>query len=111
MYGNGFLQLPSYGEHRIKGCHGVLEYHGNLPASYPAHFLIPFFGNILALIKDFTACHRTHCMGKQLQDGQGGDALAAAGLPYNTQGIALVYGKAHIVHSSHGPPLGPELCL
>ena len=32
-------------------------------------------------------------MGKQLQDGQGGDALAAAGLPYNTQGIALFYGK------------------
>ncbi len=87
--------LLSHGNQGIQGGHGVLEDHGDLFAAYLAHPLPGRSYQLFAVKADGGTLLNPGRIRKQMQDGHGGYALAAAGLPHNAQDFALSHGEAH----------------
>ncbi len=79
MHPQGFADLFTDPEHRIEGGHRLLEDHGDLLAADPVHLALTGAGQILAVKQDPPAGDAAGRVRDQLEDRQGGQALAAAG--------------------------------
>ena len=97
-------QLLADGEHRVKGGHGLLEDHGDAVSADAAKLLLRAVQQVVPLEKDLTS-DRGLGRRQKAQDGQGGNGLAAAGFPHQTQGFAGHKVKAY---PGQSPDLAPE---
>ena len=90
MPGDDLRDLLSNGPHRIQGSHGILEYHGDLLAADLQPFLFSRIGSqFLASIVD-AAPGDPSVFIEHADKGFCKYALAAAGFPDDSQGLALV---------------------
>src|SRR6266545_2744737 len=93
----GLRHLPEDGEERVQRRHGVLEDHGDPPATDPAQFALALPGQVLAL-EDDTASHDPGGPRQEPDDREARRRLAAPRLADEPQGLALVEREAHAVH-------------
>ena len=90
--------LVADGEAGIERGHRLLEDHGQPVAAQIAHLPLRQGGQILPLEQN-RAGDAHAGLRQQAHDGQGADALAAAGLPHDAQGAAGHKRKAHAADS------------
>src|SRR5699024_6736580 len=80
----------------VQGGEGILEDHLHLRA-HGAHTAAAVIGDVRAVEDDLT------CGGLQkLENGAAGGGLAAAALAHDAQGLSLLNGEVHAVHSEIG---------
>jgi hypothetical protein len=107
---DGFDDLVPDGIDRVQGAHGLLKDHGDLVAPDAAQ-LLRFLGQqVLSLEEDLSGLDAAG-RGHEPEDGQGGDALAAARLPDHGQGLALADADVHTVHRPDQAVVGVETGL
>ena len=101
---DGLEKLVPNRENRIEGGLGVLQDHRQTAPPDVPHFAFAFFEKVFAVQQD-PACHdagnRTR---HQAQQGQGGHALAAAGLPHDPQRFTLAQVKADAIDRLYHAP-------
>ena len=74
---------------RVQRRHGLLEDHGDVVAADLAQLGLGDLREVLALEQDLAARDPTRGLGDQAHDRVGRDALAAAGLAHDPEGLAL----------------------
>ncbi|MNH23550.1 hypothetical protein D3C79_834520 [compost metagenome] len=83
--------------HRVEGRHRLLEDHGDTVAAHLVHLIRRQRQQLLPLKADRAGHHLTVRLGQQPHDGEGGDALAAAGLADKAEGLARLHREADAV--------------
>ena len=82
--------LAADGEHGIEGGHRLLEDHGDAVAADVADLVLVDLEEVFALEPDFAVDDAAGRRRDEAQEGEGGDALAAAALADEADGLALV---------------------
>ena len=112
---DGFYELVADGVDGAEGGHGLLEDVAYLGAAYRAH--LPAAGLqggqvdhlVGALAVEYLAVHYASWPAEGHHDGEGGDALAAAALADDAEGLPLVQVEADPVHGDHVPLVQGEV--
>ena len=107
------LHLVAHRVGRVEGGHGLLKDHGDAVAADAAHLGLGQLHQVLPLEQDLAAGDPARRGGDETHDGVGGDALAAAGLAHQAQGLAGQNGQAHVVDRLGGVAahreIGPQV--
>src|SRR5262245_6124080 len=93
----GIRDLSADGEERVQRRHGILQDHGDPPATDPPQFALTLASQILAL-EDDAAAHDAGGARQEPDDGEAGRRLAAARLTDEPERLALVQREAHAIH-------------
>ena len=94
---DGLHDLLADGEHRVERGHRLLEHHGDAGAADALHAGIGEAGEVFAGEADFAGGDACGRLRQQAHDGEGGDALAAAGLADDAEDFAFVEGEGDIL--------------
>ena len=108
---DGLANLPADREQRIERGHRLLEDHGNLVAPDILHFGLGRFEEVPSLQPDGAADDAARRARHQAQDRERRHALAAAGFPDDSKGLAPAHAVRDAVHSAHHPVIGEEMRL
>src|SRR2546427_1623149 len=92
----GLRHLPEDGEERVQRRHGVLEDHGDPPATDPPQFTLALARQIFAL-EDDPPSHGPSSPRQEPDDREARRRLAASRLADEPQGLAFVKREAHAV--------------
>jgi len=84
----GFGYLDTHGHHRVQGCHGVLEYHGDPVAPDLFHLLLRKGEEVASCKIDAAAPDDSRRRRNEAHDGQGRSGLSGAALPHKSEGLA-----------------------
>jgi len=98
MCANRFRDLFSDCDNRVEGGHGLLKYHGDAVTPYLLHISFRDDDKVLPSKQDLSLNNFPRWILDQAENGIGGDALAAARLPNDTQGFILEEIQVHAVH-------------
>ena len=101
--------LVADGEHRVQGGHGLLKDHGDAVAPDLAQPRLGAIGQVFPQEADLARDSSGLGDRQEAQDGHGGDGLAAARFPHQTQGFPGVEIKAHPGQGPDPAPGGGEM--
>jgi len=93
---------------RVQRGHRLLEDHRDLVAADPLHLGLGERQQVAAAVADAPAGDPARRVRDEAQDGQRGDALAAAGFPHDAQGLATAQVEGEAVHRADRPGRGAE---
>ena len=99
------IELPLHGENGVQGGHRLLKNHRNLIAADFVHFLFGALGQVLAFKEDLAAVDIAVSV-QELQNAHGGNALAAAAFPHDSQGPAGLHLVGNAVYGFDDALLG-----
>src|ERR1035437_8076426 len=106
-----FGDLVTDSEYRVQGRHGLLEDHAHVAAPDLAHLRHRHGQDLLAVEPDLACDDLAGWDVDESHDAQGCDALAAAGLPDQTQGLAPLELEVNAVDRRYRPVHDVEVGL
>src|ERR1700730_18407318 len=105
-----FGNLLADGVNGIKRSHRVLKDHRDVVAANGAHLFVRQLEQIF-VIENYLAGYNLSRRRNQTHDGKRGDRFAAPRLTYQTQKLAAVETKTHVIDSTHQACARLKLCL
>ena len=96
MRAHRFHDLLADGEHRVERGHRFLEHHRDAGPADALHAGIGKAGEYLTVEAHLAGRHACRRLRQQAHDGEGGDALAAAGFADDAEDFALVEAEADV---------------
>src|SRR5215468_7355954 len=104
-------ELTANRQHRVQGGHGLLEDHGDLPASHAAHLLLGERQQIASLEEDLPPDDAPGGLRDQAHDAERAHALAAARLADEGHRLALADVPRDAIDGPDHAPARQELRL
>src|SRR6266705_265216 len=93
----GLRHLSADSEERVQRRHGILQDHGDPPATDPAQLALTLARQLLAL-EDDASTHEAGAARQEPDDRKAGRRLAAARFTDEPERLALVQAEAHAIH-------------
>ncbi len=104
-----FHYLFSYGENRVQARHGFLKDHGDLVSPDETHLCLGLLYEVFAF-EDYLS---THNLSRRIRyephDRKGCDALPAATLADDPQGLTFAHGETYIINCPNNAILGVKI--
>src|SRR3981189_1884949 len=111
MQGDHLADLIADGVDRIERGHRLLEHDGDFPGANAVHLAWRQWNDVAPLPQDLSAGDASGGHRDELQDGQRGDGLSAAGLADDTNSLAAFDAEIDAVHRVNDALVGVEMGL
>ena len=97
---NYFSDLIAYGKNRVQSGHGILEYHGDIVASYGLHLFFCLFQKVFALKVNLSLNYFSRRIGNKPENAQRRRRLSGACFSYKSKRIAGLKRQVDAVHGA-----------